>query len=318
VRAAALRALAALPPGAAATADLLSLLEEPDFVSVVGPALEVVKRTKIPAALSGRLARLLKSERPEVRLFAIEAMGRFPTPASAKILMEHVASPDLRVRELVGHALAQNPAARAGLLKRLVAARDLAEARIAMEPLRGISGGLPPAALKELAERCHKLAEVRSPLRDVLAGLLWQANPQFTYRFFLDKAIRLRRSKKPAEAVRMMLFLASSGHLDADGRYELVIGTLLAEPREIGSRVGDPVLGHIAELLAADYPLTTKFRRESQLTADHLLYLGHHCAEKLQKERQFGLDMLKEVVRKWPGTKAAVQARQKLKVEGAG
>ena len=90
---------------------------------------------------------------------------------------------------------------------------------------------------------------------------------------------------------------------------------MMLEPRQLGERVGDPVLGHVAELVANKYPLLRRMKRETQLDASQFLYLGYNCAEKMHAEKRFGVEVLKALNTKWPKTRAAIEGRQKLRLE---
>jgi hypothetical protein len=66
----------------------------------------------------------------------------------------------------------------------------------------------------------------------------------------------------------------------------------------------------------SEYKLLQRMKREGQLKADQFLYLGYNCVERLHAERRFGTEVLKTLIAKWPKTRAAVEARKKLQVEG--
>ena len=104
--------------------------------------------------------------------------------------------------------------------------------------------------------------------------------------------------------------------MDAEARYELAVTTLLMRGRDRLAPEGDPVIGHLSHLIRANYKLLGRLKRERMLDHEDLLYIGQRFVERLNEERRFGTEILSWLIEKVPEAKAAIQAMQKLKIEG--
>jgi hypothetical protein len=298
---------------------LLAFLKESDFLHIVGPTLEVLKDAEFsgaPAATA--LAALLDNQRPEVRLFAIQKLGAFPTATSAKLLLPFLDSEDERVRSLTSHSLGANPAAVDALVKKLFAARDLEEASRPLDALVLLAAELKPAQLRKMAQRFLQLLHAEDPVRESYQRVLAAAPTEKSIPVLLKEAVKLRKDGELVQALSLLEILPTSVEpmLDADLHYERALLMLLLRGADPENNEGDPVLGLFRVLLDADFDLLTKLKKETQLEAGQFLYIGERFLQHLNQERRFGTELLRWLIENDADSKAAVQAVQKLKLEG--
>ncbi|MEZ5988563.1 MAG: HEAT repeat domain-containing protein [Planctomycetota bacterium] len=319
VRRAALQGLRGMELTPAQTSKLLAFLAEDDFLHVVGPTLEVLDGFEAKGAqAASALSKLLESERPEVRLFALRKLGSFQTATSARLLIPFLDSDDPKFREQTAASLEGNPEAAEGVLKRFVAGRDLDEARRPLGAILRLAPLLKPNHVKKLATRLLELVANEDPVQTLYRQVLSKGAPETVEPILLKEAQKLRKAARHSEALMFLQILSETwgGRLEGDARFELAVTSMLQRRKHPEANEGDPVIGHLCHLLASGYKLLDKLKRETALSTEDLYYLGQRFVERLGEERRFGQDLLTWLVQKEPEAKASVQAMQKLKVEG--
>ncbi len=297
---------------------LVSFLESEDFHNVAGPALEALGDfTPSGSSMANALAKLLKSPRVEVRLFAMRSLGHFQTATTAKLLLPYLKSSDPNVRRTVSEALGRNKEARQGLLKMLFAARDLEEAGRPRPALEALAPHLTQPQLKKLVQRYMDLMKASDPVREIYHSILVKADPDLVGPMLIHEAKKLKNARRHAEAVMILSSLTGDRHTLADEvRYELAVNQMLGREHAPSPLEGDPVIGHFASLIASGFPLLQRIKRERLLTDEHRLYVGLKFLDRIQEDKKFGYQLLEYLIQKNPESKEAVQALQKLKIEG--
>ncbi|MCB9882648.1 MAG: hypothetical protein H6832_12575 [Planctomycetes bacterium] len=317
VRAAGLRGLRDRELTTAQRTKILGYLDDEDFVHVVGPALEVLQELEPTGApMANSLLKLLDNARPEVRLFALAKLAHYNTAACAKALLPFLDNDDPQVHDLASKALGQNAEAREGLVKRFLAARDLQEARRPFDALKAIAAQLTAGQCKKLVAQFLKLLGKDDPVRELYRAVLADAPVDQVVPPLLDEARAARNKQDYDVAFRILQALSGSGSLSHEVRYEIALATLLGRAKSVDLSQGDPVIGHLCILVREGFPLVARLKREKNLETDHALYLGQRFVERLNEERKFGFELLNWLIEKRPEAKEAIQAMQKLKVEG--
>jgi hypothetical protein len=147
-----------------------------------------------------------------------------------------------------------------------------------------------------------------------------RAQPEKGAAEIVDRAVRFRKQRKFADAVSMLAFLAASGVIPTEGRYQLAVSRLLfdvveqAEGRAQG--VCDATMGYFALLIREGFPLLPRLKKESMLEPEDLFALGEHFAEAGGEERRFGAALLQHLAEKHPRRKAGEEALSVLRAEG--
>ena len=172
----------------------------------------------------------------------------------------------------------------------------------------------------DLLERGAKLLLAQDAMGEVVLTLLVEAQPKKGVAAIVDKAIRLRRQRKFAEAVGLLAFLAAARHIDAEGRYQLALSRLLfdaAQKRDADEApAGDATMGYFALLVREGFPVLDRLKRESMVAPDELLRVGEHFTEAVGDERRFGAELLHHVADKHGRRRAGEEARSRLRAEG--
>ena len=115
--------------------------------------------------------------------------------------------------------------------------------------------------VRSLLERGTKLLLAHDPLGEIVLGLLVRAQPKAAAEALVARAVRFRKQRKFAEAIALLAFLAASGQIDAEGRYQLALARLLldsSQTHEDSQTAGDATMvgvgrvEHVAGLVAED------------------------------------------------------------------
>ncbi len=302
---------------------LLAYLEESDLVHVVRPALVALgNHTEWSNAGITKLRGLLSSRREEMKLFALRALRDVQSEEVAKIFMTHLHSNKPGISEVAVEALSHNAKAMAPLLKSLQIERNPDKARLLIKPLKKNASRIKPAQLKTMAEKCGKLLADGAELGDIHLELLLIISPEKAAEQLVDKAIRLRRARKLAECLRILMHLAQAEVLDVEGRYQLALARLIKDSDEgrsgVISYTGDATMGFIAGLVRIDFPVFDRLKKESMLRPEDLLRVGRHFNASIGPEQRFGTDMLVYVAQKHAKAKAGEEARMMIRTEGLG
>lgn len=297
---------------------MLGYLEEKDFQNIVSAALDVLKAVKIPAKYGEGLARLLKSAHSSVRLFAIEALGQCDTTDAVKALSDLANDPDKAVCEAAATALAKNPAAVGGLVKKLNAAETLEEAWNTAKILRGQAEHLKPAVLKSLTARLFELLEKESDFYRPLYYLVVSAAPEPTYEELFNRGLKHVKAKKLAQAERCLQLIPDGPTAPPDSKFHLAAVRLKQSKKGLSKpeRDAETCLKQFADLARKEgFDLMAALKKNPLLGAEELHYLGFHFAEQPEPLLAVGRDILAFVAKKWPKSKTAKDAKAKLETE---
>ncbi len=299
---------------------LLDLVEDVDEAHVADPAIRALEEFEDwPAASAEVFGRLVRSRKPRVRLFALRAARFVPADELVKPLLNQLDHEDERFREAAVMSLGHNKAALEPLLRQLTTERDVDRARAVATALVPHGAALKPAQLKSLAEKGCKLLVGHDKRGEVILEFLVRARPEQGAEAVVDKAVKLRRQRKFAEAQGLLSFLASAGKLDSEGRYQLALARLLMETSSAGNGAGmpgDATMGHLAILVRDQFPCFERLKKESMLKPEDLLRIGRHFSERVGNERRFGAEVLHHVAEKHGRVRAGEEARLTLRSEG--
>jgi HEAT repeat protein len=299
---------------------MVGFLGEKDFQNIVSAALEVLKLMKIPEKLCRNFIKLLKSEHSPVRLFAIGVLGQCDSAEAAKALSDLADEKDQAIRDAAAAALAKNPAAVSGLIKRLQGASTVEDAWATAKILRGHAEHLKGGVIKVLTSRMFQLLEKQSDLYRPYYFLLSSVAAGPTFSALFDRGIRNEKAKKFAMAERYLQLIPDAPSSPPEAKYYLASVRLKLSAKGLAKadRDRDVCLKQFADLARKEgFDLLARVRKDPVLDASDLLYLGFHFVEQSEPIRKVGRDILTHVARKWPKTKMAKDARAKLETEAA-
>lgn len=318
VRRAALRGLRTLKLTPKQEGQIFGFLKEDDFLNVVGPSLEILEDFKpTGSSQAGMLGKLLTHPHVDVRLFAIRQMGNYKTASSAKQLLPFLQVEDPKVRAEVSQSLGHNPEAIPGLLKILFQGRDLEEASRPLQALTLAAKNLNRNQLKKILTRFVQLIEAGDPVQEYYRQILQDSDPNIIAPLLSNEAHKLKQARKHVLALQVLMTVPTrDGRIPDDIRYEIAINTLLAREEHPSLIEGDPVMGHLTKLLNSGYGIMAKLKKEKALQPKAALYLGTRLIEGLPAQKDLGRQILEWLIETDPESKEAIQASQKLKIEG--
>ena len=156
---------------------------------------------------------------------------------------------------------------------------------------------MPPKLQKASIEKAVKLLGTNVRLGDMLLDLALHAGGEKIVAFIVDKAVRMRRARKPAEALHILARVASNGHGDDETHYQIALTKLLAaaDEAEAAGGPGNSTMGFFAVLIRNGFPLADRLKRESAVKPEMLLRVATHFASAVGPERRFGTELLQHL-----------------------
>ena len=154
---------------------------------------------------------------------------------------------------------------------------------------------------------------------DALLFVLREADNRALRDRLEERALAARKKKQYAQALVYFRLLTRDPACAADVRLEQAACALKLSGHDLAAdaRSGDPALEQIARLVNSHEAEACVFvQRAKWLDAGDLFYLGFHFAEKDRREKEFGGDVLRLLIKRSPRSKLARDARSKLEREG--
>ncbi len=320
VRRTALEGLAGKEIPREGVSDLLNYLKETDYTHVVGPALRLLRQVQLPKTLQPKVTKLLDPGirlHPQIRSFLLEACGRFKNATAAKCLAPYLDHQEDWARVRASKGLEGNPEARSFLQARLLAATGEEETLLAMRPLVSLKKTLKTPFLKKLFAHMEELRRAGNPTWARLRAFFWDVDPGWFLSEGLARAKELRKKGNFQEALDLLhtLVPGKKGTLDPQVRYEIGLTEFLKTPR-VSTEVSraDPAMGHFQTLLEDHgLDLLARLKEEDQLKPDDFLYLGFHFLGRAPYLKEFALQALEYLIKRWPHSKASKLAHQKVR-----
>ncbi|MBL9076683.1 MAG: HEAT repeat domain-containing protein [Planctomycetes bacterium] len=319
VRSAAYRSLRGTKLSAAQVREFMDLLADPAEKDVHDAVRDVLADLpEVPAAMVPVLKRLLAARQPEQRLFALRMLRTATGAEMAKVALKLLDHDDERFRRAAADALAHNRQAIEPLVRVVQTARDPALAQAAADVLTRQAPAMPPKAVRVLLDRAVRLLPTNVRTADQLLGVVLASSAPKIGADVVDRAVRLRRARRHAEALHVLARLAGSAHAGDEGHYQLALTKLLQDtvrPSAEASSPGDPTMGFFATLVRAGFPLAERLRKESAVTPEALLRVATHFAEAVGVERRFGTELLQFLATRKKG-RTGDEARVALRAVG--
>jgi hypothetical protein len=316
VRAAALRALAGTKLTASQVKTFLAMLEDAQQRDLHDALRELLSAMPAwPEGMGATLKKLIATRNPEQKLFALRALRASPTAEVAKIAVKHLNHGDARFRDAAIEALAVNKHAIEPLARLLQSEKDPEQARRIGSTLLRLKEHFAPRQVRALTERAVKLITSGALAGELLFDLVIGIDGAKTAPVLLERAIRLRRNKRLAEALHILARLANTPYLDLEGRYQLALTRLLLDlslPVQEQTQPGNPTMGFFAALARDGFPLVERLRREASVTPDVMLRIATHFTEAVGPERRFGADLLRHLATRTKGS-AGEEAKMVLR-----
>tara|TARA_R110002072_G_scaffold269079_3_gene428232 strand:- start:30814 stop:32406 length:1593 start_codon:yes stop_codon:yes gene_type:complete len=318
IRSAAFRALRGTELTANQTKAMMASLEDSSQKGVHDAIREVlVNLPGLPAGLAPGLKRLLASRQPDQRLFAIRMLRTAGGAELAKSFIKLLDHDDERFREAATEGLANNKQAVEPLLKLMQSTKNLEMSQTAGAILARLASHITPKMQKAAGEKAVKLLATNSRLGDLLLDLVLLAGGAKITPFFIDKAVRLRRAQRSAEALHLLAKIGASEYSDDEVHYQIAIIKLLAsaDEAEAAGAPGNSTMGFFSVLIRAGFPLFDRLKRESAIKPDMMLRVASYFTQAVGAERRFGTELLQHLANRTKG-RAGDEARLALRTAG--
>jgi hypothetical protein len=280
----------------------------------------ILNRMPATAKMLGDWVGLLHSPDVAARRLGIEKVGGFDTPAVALGLMAQFNHHDRGVRDAARARLQHLKTGRKAIVAALAKAETADDAWQFARVAAGFRDEIPAADRGELAALVCKYLDANDPRADALLFLLREADPAALQEALLEKAVALRKKKKYEAALAYLKVLARDPAIGFAVRLELAFCGLMVSAKELDphAREADPCLRNFDTLFQQDPALLRKeIEKAKFLDAEDVFYVGFHFAEQSGRPREFGTELLKLVVKRWPKGEAGKSAKNKLKSVGA-
>lgn len=318
VRSAAFRALRGVKLTANQIKAMMVSLEDKAQKDVHEAIREVlVQVPELPTGMAPSLKRLLASRQPEQRLFAARMLRTSGGAELAKAFLKLLDHDDERFREAASEGLSNNKQAVEPVLKLMQSTKNPELAKACAGILANLSDHMTPKLQKASVEKAVKLLGTNVRLGDMLIDLALHAGEAKIVPFIVEKAVRMRRAHKSAEALHVLARVAASGHGDDETHYHIALTKLLAaaDEAEAEGAPGNSTMGFFAVLIRNGFPLFDRMKRESAVKPEMMLRVATHFASQVGAERRFGTEMLQHLAQRTKG-RAGDEAR--LALRGAG
>jgi hypothetical protein len=287
---------------------------------VAAPALMVLSRMPATAKMLGDWVGLLHAPDVAARRLGVEKVGGFDTPEVALGLMAQFNHHDRGVRDAARARLQHLKAGRKAIVAALTKVETAEDAWQFARVAAGFRDEIAASDRENLVALLSRHLEANDHRADALLFLLREADAAALQEALLGKAVALRKKKKYEAALAYLKVLARDPAIGFAIRLELAVCGLKVSAKDLDphARDADPSLRNFDSLYQQDPALLRKdIEKAKFLDAEDLFYVGFHFAEQLGRPREFGIDLLKLVVKRWPKGEVGRSAKNKLKSVGA-
>jgi len=294
--------------------NVLPYLDDADE-DIVRLTLEIISRTPEAGIKPVQLRKFLQSKHGSVRAFAARMLSSTDTTDNNNLLMELLNHEDNEVREIASSALAGHKKSTPMLLKALGSEKDDKLAWRIARILKPHTTDLGKAEIKKFVTLTTKEMLAGTPRHEPLLYFLRNADPKAAEKILLDIGMKHKQAKRWANAVDCLRRLLHTETFNKDVSYALSVCDLKVSKKEISSqyRMEDHALRGFSSLFRQNSAeLLELLKRDKTLDAADIYYLGFHFTEVGGNERAFGMELLKHLVKSWPKSREAKDAKARL------
>lgn len=301
--------------------ELMPLFDDPDFAPYQRNLVEILAKIDFPKSILKGITRFAEHKSPELRRFALSKMGGVETRENVNLLVSNLMHADYLVRQSAEEALKKMPSS----VPVLLGAIRKSEATVDLNRIGNIlsfhRGAVTKPRLGEMFDLLlQSIEKAEDPKAQAYFNLLKQINPDFTHQAVMKEAIKLKKKKGFKEEIKLLEFLSSSVVFTKEAKWELLVAYLKSSAKDLSSiaRNSDRALGIIQGMVkSGDKDLVKRLFREKLLKPEDIYYVGFHFSEKLFELKQFGIDVLKALIKKFPRNQYASQSKKRLQVVGS-
>ncbi len=278
-------------------------------------ALMTLAGIDLPAKSADRLAPLTGHEDAERARFVIDMLSHRDSPEAVAVLVDVLATQELRRARVAADALAGKPGVASPLAGHLAATVDRERGQLLVKVLTPICHELKPADRKKLLGAVTLHLERGEPGWQSPLDIMRCAHPPEADAALRDLYQKLKRRKPPERATEVLRLLCRSRDATHEDRYELGSRLLGHGIRDTApsAREADESLRIFGFLLRQGFDLTTALRKDRSLDLDTLYYVGFHFIEE---DHPVGEELLQQVVQQAGRKKLGKMAKNKLELAG--
>jgi hypothetical protein len=239
--------------------------------------------------------------------------------ADAAAIVRQLRHPDRALRDDAIDALRRSERGRHALTDALLEAETPDDAWSLARAEARFARDLPRGVRPKVFEQACRYRERDDRRSDPLFFLLREIDADWTRDQIAERGLERRKKKDYAGAVGYLKLLARDPACGEETRFELACAGLKTSARDLSpeARGSDPTLGQFARLLGnPEFDLIGRLKKAKWLEPEDLFYLGFHFAEQKGREKQFGGEVLGQLIQRSPRSSLAKDARRKLKSEG--
>lgn len=287
--------------------------------SLVKTAAEILARIQFSPIFDKEIEALLSSNQPEVKRFAIIALGRKNNKKTILQLITFLHDADMSVRDAALESLKANADSVAFLLPLLDSIVSETELVSVANILKHHRQKLTPEKCKALYSKLDKFYAQGNQRYQTFYTVFRIAYPEYLYKTVLRKVQLLKGRKRFKEAEHFAQLISRGLMFTDDVKYETAIVQLKNSAHELAllNRSNDNCLKLFEHLLkSSDIALLKRIKKETVLDATDFFYVGFHFSEKFFELKDFGVEILKFCIKKYPRTKITTKAKKKLEIVG--
>jgi HEAT repeat protein len=287
-----------------------------DDEEIVRHTLEITGRMPSSAIKDAQWRKLLQSKHGSVRAFAARMLSGIDTVENNKLLLDLLNHQDMELREIAASSLAAHKKATPFLLRLLAAEKNPETAWRIAKILKPHLENIDKQTIKKFTSIAAKEMLAGTPRHEPLLYFVHYADPKATEKLLLDTGMQHKRAKRWGPAVDCLRRLLHTEIFNDDISYALSICDLKVSKKELSIqyRAEDHALRGLLSLFRHNAPnLLARLKKDKTLNASDIFYAGFHFSDSAGDERLFGEELLKHVVKKWPRSREAKEARARLK-----
>lgn len=321
VRTAALQAVGGWTPSpnAEQLKKLFHCAAEPDF-RIAAPALSILSKLNVNEKTADAWIALLHAPDIAARRLAMDKVGDRDTAEVAEAMMLQLHHSDRTIREAANERLRKLKNGRKLLIQALLESEGHDDTWQLARTVAGFKADVAAAARESIFAKTCKLLEKADHRTDAFLFLLRELDPAAMQANLVEQAVALRKKKKYAEAMTYLKAVARDPSVGFAVRLEIALTSLKASKKEMDphDRNNDPCLRSFDTLFQQDTAqLLKEIEKAKFLEPEDLFYVGFHFTEQIGRQMQFGIDLLKLVVKRAPKGELGKSAKNKLKSVGA-
>lgn len=298
---------------------LFHCASEPDF-RIAAPALAILHKLPVTDKTLDDWISLLHAPDIAARRLAMDKIGDRDTAEVAEGLLAQFHHSDRGVRDAARGRLQKLKAGRKALVKGLTEAQGHDDTWQFARTIAVFAKELTPSAREEIFKTACEYLEKSDHRTDPFLFVLREIDAGELQEKLVEQAVALRKKKKYDAAMTYLKAVARDPSVGFAVRLEIALNGLKVSQHEMDphARESDPCLRNFDTLFQQDSEqLLKEVEKAKFLEAEDLFYVGFHFAEQIGRPRQFGIDLLKLVVKRSPKNEIGKSAKNKLKSVGA-